>query len=72
METMVKIMDEEDAYVAIPLKEYKDLLMIKGKYEELKSQITTLYWPSNPRTNITYTSPQWHPKDDERKVTCAK
>ena len=38
--------------VTITLEEYKELLMIKGKYEELKK----LYYPSStyPKTNITY------------------
>lgn len=38
--------------VTITLEEYKELLMIKGKYKELKS----LYYPAltYPKTNITY------------------
>ena len=39
--------------ITIPLEEYKELLIIKGKYEELKSQrIDTI--PIN-KTTITYT-----------------
>lgn len=41
-----------ETLIEIPFEEYKELLIIKGKYEELKSQqITPLI--SNPR--ITYT-----------------
>lgn len=40
-------MEEERIY--IPLEEYKELLMIKGKYEELKSMYTPYY-----NTKITY------------------
>ena len=35
--------------ITIKLEEYKELLIIKGKYEELKN----LYCPV-PKTNITY------------------
>lgn len=39
----------DDKQITIPLEEYKELLIIKGKYEELKSQ----YQPY--RSTITYT-----------------
>ena len=57
-------MEEEKIY--IPLEEYKELLIIKGKYEELKS----LYAPTF-NTKITYRNF----KDDKElkppyKVTC--
>ena len=57
-------MEEERIY--IPLEEYKELLIIKGKYEELKS----LYAPTF-NTKITY-----HNFEDDKelkppyKVTC--
>lgn len=30
--------------ITIPMNEYKELLIIKGKYEELKSQMLTIKW----------------------------
>ena len=41
----------EDKQITISLEEYKELLIIKGKYEELKSQQG--YLPGKP--TITYT-----------------
>jgi hypothetical protein len=43
---------ETQETITITLEEYKELLMIKGKYEELKS----IYCPSltYPKTTITY------------------
>lgn len=41
----------EDKQITISLEEYKELLIIKGKYEELKSQQG--YLPEKP--TITYT-----------------
>ena len=38
--------------ITIPMEEYKELLIIKGKYEELKSQTRILDWDK-----ITKTSP---------------
>ena len=56
-----KDISDKDIYIAISLEEYKELLMIKGKYEELKSYMNTLYWPTTTtiplRTNITYSKP---------------
>lgn len=40
--------------ITIPLSEYKELLIIKGKYEELKN----MYMPSYPKTTITYSGPE--------------
>ena len=62
----------KDLIIGIPIEEYKELLMIKGKYEELKSQ-QNIPWIVNPRgTTITYTD-----KDGKRtkltppyEVTC--
>lgn len=58
-----------DVMIEVPFEEYKELLMIKGKYEELKE----LYkpWYSNPN-KITYHD-FTHDGDkqmDPRKVTC--
>lgn len=40
---------EEDAYVAIKWSEYKELLIMKGKYEELKEKEPILkYVPYTP------------------------
>lgn len=38
-------MSDEELTIAIPLKEYKELLIIKGKYEELKEQKQVQYIP---------------------------
>ena len=64
----IKVVDGDSVYISIPFEEYKELLIIKGKYEELKSQTNTITWPTKP--NITYTGTPWHPKEEERKVTC--
>ena len=40
---------DKDIYVSISLEEYKELLITKGRYEELKSQTN-----KSPKTNITY------------------
>lgn len=40
--------------VTIQLSEYKELLIIKGRYEELKN----MYMPSYPKTSITYRGPE--------------
>lgn len=55
--------------ITIPMEEYKELLIIKGKYEELKS----IYSP-DPKSNIIIRSP-WENKEDltpPYKVTCKK
>lgn len=45
----------DEATITITLKEYKELLVIKGKYEELKERIQPIEWVPN-RTTITYTN----------------
>ena len=43
MDTSVERFDDIHVnykYITIPMEEYKELLIIKGKYEELKSQQT--------------------------------
>ena len=56
--------------ITISLEEYKQLLIIKGKYEELKSQ-KSVTQPFNP-TKITYTGPDGKRADltPPYKVTC--
>lgn len=41
---------EKPNTITITLEEYKELLTIKGRYEELK----TMYYPTYLKTNITY------------------
>lgn len=42
---------EEEIFITITIEEYKELLITKGKYEELKSKC----WQCYPRgTTITY------------------
>lgn len=46
--------------IEIPLEEYKELLIIKGKYEELKSY----YSPVSPtKTIVRYVGPDGKPND---------
>lgn len=64
--------ETEGVIIGIPIEEYKELLMIKGKYEELKSQ-QNIPWTVNPRgTTITYTGPDGKQTDltPPYKVTC--
>lgn len=58
--------------IEIPFEEYKELLIIKGRYEELKSQ-QNIPWTIYPRgTTITYTSTKKQDKEltPPYKVTC--
>lgn len=58
--------------IEIPFKEYKELLIIKGRYEELKSQ-QSIPWIVNPKdTTITYTNTKRQDKEltPPYKVTC--
>ena len=58
--------------VVISLEEYKELLTIKGRYEELKSQ-QTIPWTVRPSgTTITYinTKEQDRESTPPYKVTC--
>ena len=64
--------ETEGVIIGIPIEEYKELLMIKGKYEELKSQ-QNIPWTVNPRgTKITYTGPDGRRTDltPPYEVTC--
>ena len=55
--------EEAKRTIAIDLEEYKELLMIKGRYEELKERqsITPILYRGNSDTKETY---------DLNKVTC--
>ena len=49
----------DEKQITIPLEEYKELLIIKGKYEELKSQYscykpTITYTGGNGNTGLEY------------------
>lgn len=59
---------EEDAYVAIKWSEYKELLIMKGKYEELKEKEspTIQYVPYTPNIQ-PLTTP--YPQDLTPKYT---
>lgn len=60
----------DEATITITMEEYKELLIIKGKYEELKErqQITYVPW----RTNVTYknTDDLFEKEVKPYKVTC--
>lgn len=61
-------MKDENKTIEIPFEEYKELLIIKGKYEELKSQYKPIY-PSGIRcVGEEYQSKPISPY----KVTCGK
>lgn len=52
--------------ISIPLEEYKELLTIKGKYEELKS----MYYGPYTNTKITYRGEEGVPMAPPYKFTC--
>lgn len=58
--------------ITISFEEYKELLIIKGRYEELKSQ-QNIPWTVKPNgTTITYTNTRKQDKEltPPYKVTC--
>ena len=58
--------------ITISFEEYKELLIIKGRYEELKSQ-QNIPWTIKPNgTTITYTNTREQDKEltPPYKVTC--
>ena len=58
--------------IEIPFEEYKELLIIKGRYEELKSQ-QNIPWAVNPRgTTMAYKNTKEKNKEltPPYKVTC--
>ena len=58
--------------IEIPFEEYKELLIIKGRYEELKSQQSVPWIVSPKDTTITYTNTKRQDKEltPPYKVTC--
>lgn len=62
-------MNKEERLIQIPLEEYKELLIIKGRYEELVKKETIF-----PNPGITYVNgipvQQWEKEYDTYKVTC--
>jgi len=56
----------EEACITIPLEEYKELLVIKGKYEELKQY----YMPHIYPTRISYDGKPIGGLEYPYKVTC--
>ena len=52
--------------ISIPLEEYKELLTIKGKYEELKS----MYYGPYTNTKITYRGESEKEMAPPYKFTC--
>lgn len=58
---MVKMVEniEDEAYIGIKLSEYKELLVIKGKYEELSKKEEIIKW--NPPIIQPLTTP--YPED---------
>lgn len=57
----------EEQTVLIKLEEYKELLIIKGKYEELKSWSIPHMYP----TKITYTGDKIGGLEQPYTVSCA-
>lgn len=57
--------NEELNTITITLEEYKELLIIKGKYEELKSNYTPIIYPK-----ITYRETKNNELTPPYKVTC--
>lgn len=58
--------------ITISLEEYKELLIIKGRYEELKDK-NNITWTPPSKTTITYTGPdgkQISMPESPYKVTC--
>ncbi len=48
---------EKQQIIAIPLEEYKELLIIKGKYEELSKKYPTLQFKENELNTGEHTLP---------------
>lgn len=57
---------EQQKVITITMEEYKDLLIIKGKYEELKSQQQSFYTGVKFNGNPVYRKPD----TELYKVTC--
>ena len=57
--------------ITIPMEEYKELLIIKGKYEELKSSQTPIIWKEPTLTRTIYGSGEQIP-ESPYKIFCQK
>ena len=58
--------------ITIPMEEYKELLLIKGKYQELKEQQRTpVIWSEPTLTRTLYGTNQPLP-ENPNKVYCGK
>lgn len=61
--------EKEERLIQIPLEEYKELLIIKGRYEELAKKSIIL-----PKQNITYVNgvpiQEYEKEYDTYKITC--
>ena len=61
--------EKEERLIQIPLEEYKELLVIKGRYEELVKKEIIL-----PKPNITYVNgvpiQEYEKEYDTYKITC--
>ena len=62
-------MDKEERLIQIPLEEYKELLVIKGRYEELVKK--EIVFPNRPITYINGVPIQEFEKEyGTYKITC--
>ena len=52
---------EQQKVITITMEEYKELLIIKGKYEELKSQAKPFYTGIKFNDNTVYREPNIEP-----------
>jgi len=67
---MVQEVKQTPLTIEIPFEEYKELLIIKGRYEELKSQ-QNIPWTVRPNgATITYTKEQDKELTPPYQVTC--
>ena len=57
--------EKEEIFIQIPLEEYKELLVIKGRYEELTKKEFIL-----PNQKITYIKGAPIQEYDTYKITC--
>lgn len=71
------MMDTNTIMIEIPLEEYKELLIIKGKYEELKESskphcagpCKPNIWPTTPTITWTTYGDDKNTKEEDYKVT---
>ena len=57
--------------ITIIMEEYKELLIIKGKYEELKSNQSGMWWNKPTLTRTLYGSGEPLP-ENPIKITCSE